>query len=597
MTAEEEAASAPPRNRFGVAAPFGRLFFIWLVTIAFLSSAVTWALRLGLQGTESYFLIHQDLPVLGLILLIVWALGALTSATPIAAGSLSLRATRGLVLALAALVAIAGIAGVQVVFGGYTLSLDEFMANFDARIFASGQLMAKIPAGWRDYVPALQPMFTLPVPDHAYWASSYLPVNAALRALALTVDAEALVNPLLSAFSVVAVWGVARRLWPERPGLALIAAALLASSAQLVVMGMTAYAMPPHLAFNLAWLWLFLRGDRFGHLGAAAVGFLAMGIHQLIFHPLFAGPFVLQLWLDRRWTLAALYTVAYGVFALFWIAYWPLAMTLTGVGLSAIHTTGPPLFFGIVRQLFGSVTVDNLGQMAQSLVRFVSWQNPLTTPTAIIGAVAAWRAGGPLRPLVLGVVLTLLVMLVIEPTQVHGWGYRYMHGFLGSVCLIAAWTWAELTDGLASAGRAKAMNALALACSISIVGLTPLRAWQAWSYVRPYAHANAEIQGARSDIVIIDHDSDLLFDMGTVTRNDPLLVRPPKVMALAAMTAAEVRKLCASGLRIEVFDGRDAAADGVDVVRNPTPGRYAAGLRALMAQLKCGSSIARLPTG
>jgi len=591
MTAEEEAAvGGPATNRFGVAAPFGRLFFTWLVTIAFLSSAVTWALRLGLQGTESYFLIRQDLPVLGLMLLIVWALGALTSATPIAAG-LSLRAMRGLVLALAALVAIAGVVGVQVVFGGYTLSLDEFMANFDAHIFASGQLLAKTPAAWRDYVPALQPMFTLPVPDHAYWASSYLPVNAALRALALSVHAEALVNPLLSAFSVVAVWAIARRLWPEGPGLALIAAALLASSAQLILMGMTAYAMPPHLAFNLAWLWLFLRGGRFGRLGAAVVGFLAMGIHQLIFHPLFAGPFVLQLWLDRRWTEAAFYTAAYGVFALFWIAYWPLAMTLTGVGLSGVHTTGPTLFFGIVRQLFGSVTVDNLGQMAQSLVRFVTWQNPLTTPLAIVGAFAAWRAGGPLRPLVLGVLLTLLVMLVIEPTQVHGWGYRYMHGFLGSVCLIAAWTWARLTDALAPEGRARAMNALALACAFSLVVLGPLRAWQAWSYVRPYARADAQIQSAKSDVVIIDHDSDILFDMGTVTRNDPLLLRPPKVMALAAMNAAGVRRLCASGLRIEVFNGRDAAADGVDVVHNPTPGRYAATLRALMMQLKCGAPV------
>jgi len=591
MTAEEDAAaSAPPANRFGVAAPFGRLFFIWLVTIAFLSSAVTWALRLGLQGTESYFLIHQDLPVLGLMLLIVWALGALTSSTAIAAG-ISARAMRGLVLALAGLVAIVGVVGVQVVFGGYTLSLDEFMANFDARIFASGQLMAKIPAAWRDFVPALQPMFTLPVPDHAYWASSYLPVNAALRAMALEVRLEPLVNPLLSAFSVVAVWAIARRMWPERPGLALIAAALLASSAQLIVMGMTAYAMPPHLAFNLAWLWLFLRGGRLGHLGAAVVGFLAMGIHQLIFHPLFAGPFILQLWLDRRWALAVLYTAAYGVFALFWIAYWPVAMTLTGVGLSAVHTTGPTLFFAIVRQLFGSVNANNLGQMAQSLVRFVSWQNPLTAPTAIIGAFAAWRAGGALRPLLLGVLLTLVVMLVIEPTQVHGWGYRYMHGFLGSVCLIAAWSWAQLTDTLAREGRAKAMNALALACAISLAVLTPLRAWQAWSYVRPYARANAQIQDAKSDVVIIDHDSDLLFDMGTVTRNDPLLVRPPKVMALAAMNETAVRRLCASGLRIEVFNGRAAAADGVDVVHNPTPGRYAASLRALMAQLKCGAPI------
>lgn len=591
MTVKEDAAGAPVRNRFGVAEPFGRLFYIWLVTVAFLSPAVTWAVRLGLQGTESYFLIHQDLPVLGLILLIVASLGALAPATPILAGGLSQTSMRRLVLALAALVTIAGVVGVWAVFGGYTLSLDEFMADFDARIFASGQLMARIPAAWRDYVPALQPMFTLPVPDHSVWASSYLPVNAALRALGLEAHVEFLVNPLLSAFSVVAVWAIGRRLWPERPGLALIAAALLATSAQLIVMGMTAYAMPPHLAFNLAWLWLFLRGGRLGHLGAGAVAFLAMGIHQLVFHPLFAGPFVLQLWLDRRWTLAALYTGAYAVFALFWIAYWPAAMTLTGVGLSAVHTTGPVLFFGIVRQVLGSVSFVNLGEMAQSLVRFVTWQNPLTVPLAILGAVAAWRAGGTLRALIFGVVLLLAAMLVIEPTQVHGWGYRYMHGFLGSVCLIAAWTWAKVTDALAPEARAKSASALALACALSLVGLTPLRAWQAWSYVRPYARANALIQGAKADVVIIDHDSDILFDMGTVTRNDPLLQTPPKVMALAAMNEATVRRLCASGLRISIFDGRDAAAEGIDVVRNATPSRYAARLRDLMAQLKCGSPI------
>ena len=592
MIAEKGAAGVPARTRFGVAAPFGRLFFVWLVTIAFLSSAVTWALRLGLQGTESYFLIHQDLPVLGLMLLIVWAAGALAPATPSLADRLSPTSMRWAVLSLSALVAVAGAAGVWVVFGGYTLSLDEFMANFDARIFASGQLMAKIPAAWRDYVPALQPMFTLPVPDHAYWASSYLPVNAALRALALQAHAEPLVNPLLSAFSVVAVWAVGRQLWPERPGLALIAAALMASSAQLIVMGMTAYAMPPHLAFNLAWLWLFLRGGRLGHLGAGVVGFLAMGLHQLIFHPLFAGPFVLQLWLDRRWTLVALYTAAYAAFAAFWIAYWPLAMTLSGIGLSGVHTTGPALFFGIVRQLFTSVTFANLGQMAQSLVRFVAWQNPLTIPLAIVGASAAWRAGGTMRALVLGVFLLLGAMLVIEPTQVHGWGYRYMHGFLGSVCLIAAWAFAELTDALAPEGRAKALGGLALACAISLAALTPLRAWQAWSYVRPYAHANARIQGAKADVVVIDHDSEILFDMGTVTRNDPLLRTPPKVMALAAMNEAGVRQLCASGLRISIFDGRDAAIAGIDIVRNPTPSRYAARLRTLMAELKCGTPIA-----
>jgi hypothetical protein len=195
-----------------------------------------------------------------------------------------------------------------------------------------------------------------------------------------------------------------------------------------------------------------------------------------------------------------------------------------------------------------------------------------------------------LRPLVFGVLLTLLVTLVIVPSQTHGWGYRYMHGLLGSVCLIAAWTWAQLIDALAPEVRARAMNALALACALSLLVLAPLRAWQAWSYVRPYARASAQIQSAKSDVVIIDDDSDIQFNSGTVTRNDPFLLRTPKVMALAAMNAASVRRLCGSGLRIEVFSGRNAAANGIDVVRT-TPDQYAAGLRALMAQLKCSAPV------
>ena len=41
--------------------------------------------------------------------------------------------------------------------------------------------MAPIDPAWRAYATALQPMYMLPLPDDV-WASSYLPVNAAMRA-------------------------------------------------------------------------------------------------------------------------------------------------------------------------------------------------------------------------------------------------------------------------------------------------------------------------------------------------------------------------------------------------------------------------------
>ena len=493
-------------------------------------------------------------------------------------------------LSLVLVAVVAGAAGWWLVFGGYAFSLDEFLANFDAQIFASGRLMAPIAPAWRPYVAALQPMYMLPLPN-SVWASSYLPVNAAMRGLGRLVHAESLVNPLLSAFSVVAVWRIGRRLWPERPDLALIAAALLGTSSQLIVMAMTAYAMPAHLAFNLAWLWLFLRGGKLGHGGAIAVGFLATGIHQLVFHPLFVAPFILQLLVHRRWGLGALYIAA--PMPPSDCSGWNTGRSRPGFGVSTEDTgsTGLDYLHGPHQRRAGRHGWRNLGAMGESLMRFVTWQNPLTAPLALIGAVMTIWNRGPVRALTLGVVLTLIVMGIATPSQTHGWGYRYLHGLLGSVCLTAAWAWSKLTDALPAQRRAGANGALALACAISLVVVTPVRAWQAWSYVAPYAAANAAIQAAKADVVVVDHNSQVLFDMGTVTRNDPFLAHKPQVMALAYMDEPLVRRLCATH-SVLIFNGQSAADYGlVRIPWNPPP-RLAA-LRRVMAELNCGRPLRR----
>ncbi len=582
-----------PRDRLGLPAPLGRLLYTWLFIAAGLTVGLVYALRTTQTAVESYFLLHHDLPTLGLMLLLVLAL-AFTPAIAAPRLAASLAARPGLWAAgLAFGCCVIGAAAAPFVFAGYTLSLDEFLANFDAQIFARGRLMAPVPAEWQPYVPALQPLYMMPIPNDDFWASGYLPVNAGLRALASLAHLDWLLNPLLSGFSVLAVYGVGRRLWPDRPGMALMAAALLATSSQLILMSMTAYAMPAHLAFNLAWLWLFLRGGKLGHGLAILVGFFAAGIHQVLFHPVFVAPFVLQLWLDRRWRLASLYTLAYAAICLVWVEYWKIDMHLTGVSMDGAPDSGAGLFIDRIAELLGNVSFSSVGLMAESLVRFVTWQNPLTAPLALTGAFAAWRAKGHLRALVAGVFLTLLAMLIFVPTQTHGWGYRYLHGLLGSVCLLAAWTWGRLTDLLPAPRRRAAAAAFAIAGAAALLVFLPLRLWQAWAYVRPYAAASARIQAARTQIVIVDHVGDPGFDPGTVVRNAPFLDRWPKVVALEPLDGGQLRQLCAR-YSVTVFTGADAAATGIRTLSVPVSPHVRA-LRQLMGQLRCGVPMSKAP--
>ncbi|HZZ88874.1 MAG TPA: hypothetical protein VFE13_11145 [Caulobacteraceae bacterium] len=594
MGGEREGGGERLGRALGLAPPFAALTIGWAVWAVLLASALSSAALIRFRGTQALFLLTQDAPLLLLAIVLTFAVGWIPAAWAQRLSSWRFGAGRAPPLALAGLVLIVGLLGSRLVFQGYLLSLDEFLADFDARIFASGHLTAPIPGPWRPFAPALQPIYMLPVPSHDMWASAYLPVHAALRALAHRVGAAPWLNPVLSAFSVVAVWGVARRLWPAQPGMAVGAAALLATSSQLLVTGMTGYAMPAHLAFNLAWLWLFLLGGRLGHVGALAMGFLATGLHQMLFHPLFAAPFVVQLWVERRWRLAGVYTLAYAAICGFWIEFFRLELGWMGEASKAAASAGGGWLFERASAALANVKPGNVSALALSLVRFAAWQNPLAPPLIVLGTGAALRAKGHLRSLVLGAALTLFVTALVVPSQTQGWGYRYLHGLLGSISLVAAWAWGRLTFPLAAPERAAANGAFAAACAASLLLQTSLHAWQVWTYVRPYAAANAMVQAAREPVVVIDNNRPW-FDMGVVVRNDPFLIAGPKVMLLAALDEPQVRLLCGRG-PVAVFDGAQALALGADTVEAP-PDPNAVRLRGVMAQLKCGRPLIRRIAG
>ena len=504
-----------------------------------------------------------------------------------AAGPVTLPRWAGPLLAL--VVAAAAAAGAVLVFGGFPLTRDEILADFDAAILGSGRLVAVLPPQWQDLKDALNPEFMSPLPG-PLWASSYLPGNAALRALVGRIADPALTSPLLAGVAMLALDRVGRRLWPGRDDAVLVALVLLATSSQVLLTAMTGYAMTAHLALDLVWLALFLRDDPRGHAGAIATGALATGLHQIVFHPLFAAPFIVDLWLRRRRALALVYVAAYAAIGVFWASYWTLvvASTATAAAPALDGGLGPARLLGRAAELVARFSIDGVALMVANLLRFVAWQHLLLLPLAGAAWAAIRRGEGPTRPLAAGVALTIAAMFVLLPYQGHGWGYRYLHGVLGSLTVLAGYGWIAAT-GTAPARR-RAWPMLAAATAFTVVVLLPVHIAQASRMAAPYRAAMAAIARTDADVVIVD-PTEVAFASDLV-RNDPFLRNRPKVLDLDFVGERELARLCTAG-SVAVFDKAQARAHGIVLLSGPQPplDELRARRRAVMARLGCGSPV------
>ena len=467
---------------------------------------------------------------------------------------------------------------------------DEIMATFDAEIIASGRLMAPIAPEWRPLSWALKPAFRLPVPGDVAWVSTYLPGNAALRALLGKAFDTAIVNAILVVTALLALLGVARRLWPERREAHVVAIVLAATSSQVLCMGMTPFAMSAHLALNLVWLWLYLRNTTTSHVAAIAVGFLATGLHQLIFHPLFVAPFVLQMFLDRRWRLAAFYVASYVAIGVFWITYWQLLLASHGIAAEAASSMGVSFFVERVASMLAYFSLSGPETMVQNLLRFAAWQHPLMVVLLVPGMVLGWQAGGVLRALTGGILLTLLTMLILLSYQDTGWGYRYVHGLIGNAALLSAFGWCALTSSLGPAERRAAWAVMAATTAAAVFVLLPIHALQMHTYIAPYTRANAAIAEMKAEAVVIETIS--IHNGIELIRNDPYLRKRPLTFDIGLLDERLISELC-SRMSVTVFDG--TAAEPFGMVRtDPTTHPEYARLRRFRLLLE-GADCRRQP--
>jgi hypothetical protein len=513
------------------------------------------------------FLLSQDILV-ALLFALFWALFAKIKSPALNldrfVSPLAFTASRTATL-LAVLAMMVCAAGVRLVFGGYGLVMDEHWARFDAIVIGRGAGMARIPEEWRGYAAAMHPQFARITPD-GWWASEYLPVNAALQYLGGT-----LASPLLAGWAVLVASDLARRLLPGAPAAPLVCALLMVTSSQLLITGMTPFAMSAHLAFNLSWLWLFLHGDWRLKIAALPVAVLAIGLHQVVFFPLFAASFLLEAWLTGQRRAVLVQGVAIAAGFVFWSAYDTVLYTALGTQPDATTIggtgTGTALLFTRFLTLVENFTLVSIGKMAINLIRFVTWQGVLIVPLVLIATPAVVRTLGPWRAMLSSILLTIVAMTVLLADQHHGWGYRYLHGHLGSLCLLATLGWYRLPSAVRVSGAAQGMFCAGLALSLLLL---PLRVWQAGSYVEPYARADVAISAIDADVVLVDTPQHLFaFDLA---RNDPLLRNRPKRMVAAALSDAQLARLCQE-YTVARFTDADAARFGMHEVETGMPVR------------------------
>lgn len=538
-------------------------------------------------GLAQYFFSRQDMYVLDVQALALGVLGlwAWYLRRPVLTALPRRQPDWPLALGILLMV-LAAWAGRGLVFHHYSPSRDEVMVELAGAYLAAGRVGWPIPAEWAPFHRAMMPEFYSPYGADTFWTAIYLPVHAAIRALFIRLGDADLAAPVTLGVGLIALWIVARRLMPQRPGAVLVTMLMALSSTQLLATAMTPYAMTSHFAFNMVWLALVLRGGRLGHGLAAIVALLAAGLHQWHFPLLFIGPFILWMLANRWWKAAFFHLLVALAMMIVWARLWPMLL---------MDVLGPPPPSDVARtngildkiaSLFGRL--DDW-QPALNIARLISWNNVLLLPLAALAPIGVrWRRLTQHVSIILPLLLGVLGGMGLALYQGYGWGFRYMHGQIGALCLLAGLGWSAVVP--------RGWRGALPLVGASVIFSLATGAWllaDTERYVRGYARTMAAIRAADADAVLVDirggyYMTDLVrFDEGRPGR--------PAVLSLAMLSREELEELCATK-RVAIMDYRQFWRLGVE----PIPPKFEGSeeleqRRDLLDAMRCGRPVVATP--
>jgi hypothetical protein len=433
-------------------------------------------------------------------------------------------------------------AGSLWVYRNQPLSMDEYAAVFQAKVFAAGASHGQFPPDLVDnLIPSIfQHGFLMVNRETGAVFSGYWPGFSLLLAPFVWLGVPWACNPTLVAASFLLIGRIARDLIasPLAAGWALLFA--LASPA-FVANGISYYSMPAHLLFNLAFAWLLLVPSPRRLFLAGMAGGFALVLHQPFPHAVFALPWVFWLAARRGRRLQNLFFLALGylpVFLSLGIGWWLWRQGILHEGMQATvasHTASAPpalldralgLLRGVVSLLHWpdeEVLYARLG----GLVKLWLWASPLLLLLAWWGGRGDNNPG--IRLLGASALLTFFAYFLIQFDQGHGWGYRYFHSAWGVLPVLAALG----TIKLASVEGPRVLRQVVLLALLSLVAANALRFVQMGDFMAAHlAQFPPRVEAARR---IVLHNGSGYYARDLI-QNDPWL-RGNQIVLLAVNKA------------------------------------------------------------
>lgn len=313
------------------------------------------------------------------------------------------------------------------------LSMDEYAAVFQGKIFASGHLFAQLPPNLIDWmiVRGFNGEFLVASQETGRVIEKFWPGFALLLAPFEFFRVPWLCNALLAGFSLILVYFITQQITKDKraAGWAILFAI---ASGGFIADAISYYSMQAHLTANLLFAALLLRPNRYRALGAGLVGSMALILHNPVPHTLFAIPWVSSMMVERKqWRYLPPLLLGYlpGIgLGLGWIALqWDIAV-------AAKSFSG---FSGIASGVFAWPNKSILNMRSASFVKMWVWAVPCLYVFAVIGFVRR-REDTRVRLLASSAIVTFVGYFFVTFDQGHGWGSRYFHSAWGVIPILAA---------------------------------------------------------------------------------------------------------------------------------------------------------------